>query len=225
VLISPDGFELLCEPDPINPDWASIVAAQALPLAATLRGLEVLHASGVALNGKALLIAGAAGAGKSSLAAALLRAGAQLLSDDAVALSLSTTGLTAYPGSVALQLRVAEDQQLSAEARAAQGQPVSSSDGKRRYVGHDAAGPVPVAGLLLLERSAQEPALEALPAVDPFELIASTFNLSVRTPGRLQRQLDVVSTIASRGLAYRLRVQPGVNATSLASILLTDGAW
>ncbi len=86
VLISADGLELLCEPDPANEDWASIVAAQALPLAATIRGLEVLHASGVVLEDRAVLIAGPPGAGKSSLAAALVRAGGQLLSDDAVAL-------------------------------------------------------------------------------------------------------------------------------------------
>src|ERR1700704_2952192 len=65
VLISADGCELLCEPDQANEDWASIVAAQALPLAATIRGLEVLHASGVVLDGRAVLIAGPPGAGKS----------------------------------------------------------------------------------------------------------------------------------------------------------------
>src|ERR1700677_1802439 len=85
ILISPDGTELLCEPDPTVDDWANILAFQALPLAATIRGLEVMHASGVVLDGRAVLVAGPPGAGKSSLAAALVRAGGQLLSDDAVA--------------------------------------------------------------------------------------------------------------------------------------------
>ena len=74
----------------------------------------------------------------------------------------------------------------------------------------------PLVGLFLLERSTDEPALEQLRAANPFELIGSTFNLSVRTPARLLRQLDVVSAIASNGLAYRLRVQPDVDATRLA---------
>src|SRR5262249_11919219 len=108
VLISSDGRELLCEPDSANEQWASIVVAQALPLAATLRGLEVLHASGVVLDGRAVLITGAAGAGKSSLAAALMRAGGLLLSDDAVALELHDGALMAHAGSLALQLRAAE---------------------------------------------------------------------------------------------------------------------
>jgi hypothetical protein len=216
VLISPDGLELLCEPDPENEDWASIVAAQALPLAATIRGLEVLHASGVVLDGKAVLVTGRPGAGKSSLAAALIRSGGRLLSDDAVALQLSEGRLIAHAGSVALQLRDAEDERLSTEERAALGRPASCSSGKHRYISSTVPDAVPLGSLFLLERSNEGPAVERLDAVDPFELIASTFNLSVRTPERLQRQLDVVSAIASSKLAHRLRVQPDVSASSLA---------
>jgi hypothetical protein len=219
VLISPDGCELLCEPDLANPQWAAIVAAQALPLAATLRGLEVLHASGVVLDGRAALITGTAGAGKSSLAAALLRAGGRLLSDDAVALRLRDGELTAHAGSLALQLRAAEDGRLSAPERAALGSPAGVTEGKRRYVSAQAPLPAPLGGLFLLERSAERPAVQRLADASPFALLASTFNLSVRTPQRLRRQLDVVAAIAAGGLVHRLRVQPGVDATELATLV------
>jgi hypothetical protein len=219
VLISADGTELLCEPDPANEGWASIIAAQALPLAATVRGMEVLHASGVVLGDKAVLIAGPPGAGKSSLAAALIRHGGQLLSDDAVALRLSEGALLAYPGSTLLQLRAAEDERLSQNERATFGRPAHFADGKQRYLSAGTQDPVELGALLLVERSALEPAIERVTAVDPFELLASTFNLSVRTPARLERQLDVMSAIASAGLVYRLRVQPGIDATTLASII------
>jgi hypothetical protein len=225
VLISSDGIDLLCEPDPTNEGWASIVAAQALPLAATIRGLEVFHASGVVLDGQALLFAGPPGAGKSSLAAALVRAGAELLSDDAVALALSRGTLTAHAGSVVLQLRTAENERLSPGARAAMGRPASSPFGKQRYVSESVPGPAPLRSVFLLERSAERPAVERPRAVNPFELIASTFNLSVRTPARLRRQLDVVSAIASAGLAHRLRVQPDIDATQLAAIVQEHLAW
>lgn len=219
VLISPDGRLLLCEPDPRNAEWAAIVTAQALPLAATLRGLEVLHASGVVLDGRAVLITGAAGAGKSSLAAALLRAGGLLLSDDAVALQPRDGTLLAHPGSLALQLRATEDRRLAATERAALGRAAGEVEGKRRYVSVDPPNPAPLGGLFLLERSAAQPAVQPLPDVSPFALLASTFNLSVRTPERLRRQLDVVTAIAAGGLVHRLRVQPDVDATKLAALV------
>jgi hypothetical protein len=225
MLISHDGLELLCEPDPINADWATIIAAQGLPLAATIRGLEVFHASGVVVDDRALLIAGPRGAGKSSLAAALVRAGGRLLSDDAVALQLSDGSLTAHAGSVMLQLRTAEDERLSVDDRAALGRRANSPTGKQRYLADGVPDSAPVGGLFLIERSSEEPVVEQLAAVDPFELIASTFNLSVRTPARLRHQLDVVSAIASAGLAHRLRVQPDIDATRLAAILQEHLAW
>lgn len=219
VLISSDGRELLCEPDPANAEWAAIVVAQALPLAATLRGLEVLHASGVVLDGRAVLLAGAAGAGKSSLAAALLRSGGLLLSDDAVALQPREGVLLAHPGSLALQLRAGEERRLAAPERAALGRAAGEVEGKRRYVSAGAPAPAPLGALFLLERSPARPAAQRLEDVSPFALLASTFNLSVRTPGRLRRQLDVVAAIAAGGLVHRLRVQPGVDASALAALV------
>jgi HPr kinase/phosphorylase len=54
-------------------------------------------ASCVALNGAALLITGASGVGKSELALALIDRGAQLISDDQVALRLQGGRLIASP--------------------------------------------------------------------------------------------------------------------------------
>jgi serine kinase of HPr protein (carbohydrate metabolism regulator) len=178
-----------------------------------------MHAAGVVVDGRAVLLMGSAGAGKSSLAAALLRAGGRLLSDDAVALQLREGRLIAHAGSLALQLRAAEDERLSPAQRAALGRPVGSVEGKRRYASGEAPAPAPLGCVFLLERSAREPAVVRLGAVDPFELIASTFNLSVRTPARLRRQLDVVCAICSTSMTHRLRVQPGVDATRLAAIV------
>ena len=78
ILIALDGTEVLCDPEQGSLEWGTLLPAQALPLAATLKGLEVLHASGVLLDGRALLFTGPAGAGKSSLAAAMLRMEAEL---------------------------------------------------------------------------------------------------------------------------------------------------
>ncbi len=223
VLISSDGLQLLCAPDPANRQWGGILASQALPLAATLRGFEVLHAAGVVLDHNAILLAGPSGVGKSSLAAALMAAGGRLLSDDAVALELTGDGsLLAHSGSLALQLRTAEHERLSGVELEVLGRAAGTIEGKHRYVGEAATSSARLGCLLLLERSEREPAIEALPAVNPFELLASTFNLSVQTPQRLQRQLDVVAALAAAGCVYRLRVQPGVDASRLAEIALLE---
>ncbi len=220
VLISPDGTELLCAPDANSAeDWTSMIASQALPLAATIRGLEVMHASGVVLGGEAMLFVGPSGIGKSSLAAALLRRGASLLSDDAVALSLSDGALIAHFGAAALHLRPAEEDRLACDEISALGRAAGSVEGRRRYVSAQVAEAAPLAYVFMLERSERGPTIEPIHAVDPFELIGSTFNVSVRTAERLARQLDFVSAIASRGLAHRLRIRPGVDASSLAKLV------
>lgn len=56
---------------------------------------ELLHASSVAIGGRAVLIEGLAGAGKSDLALRLIDRGAVLVSDDYTLVKRAGTGLTA----------------------------------------------------------------------------------------------------------------------------------
>jgi hypothetical protein len=63
------------------------------------RGLLPLHASSLVKEGKALLICGESGAGKSTTAAALLQQGFQLLADDITVIRINEEGrAVAYPG-------------------------------------------------------------------------------------------------------------------------------
>ncbi len=218
ILVAPDGSELVCDPESGSSEWTTLLYAQALPLAATLRGFEVLHASGVVLGGRAALFAGPSGAGKSSLAAALLRRGAALLSDDTVALELRGGGMIAHPGAALLHLRADEHERLSTWERAVLGSRTTFL-GKQRYSPGATAAPAPLGGLFLLERSTHDPPVERIEAVNPFALLATTFNLSVRTPERLVRHLDLAVALAATKRIYRLRVQPGTNATQLADTL------
>jgi hypothetical protein len=223
ILVAEDGTELLCDPEPHSADWSVLLTAQALPLAATLRGLELLHASAVvpadgALAGSAVLFAGPQGAGKSSLAAAMLRRGAVLLSDDAVAVEPHGDTLLAHPGATLMQLRAAEHARLSAPERALLGA-AGAALGKQRYAPSASNRPAPLGGLFLLQRSPHGPPIEQMAEVDPFELLASTFNLSVRTPERLTRHLDLAVWLAAGARVYRLRVQPDIDASRLVEIL------
>ncbi|MBK6467046.1 MAG: HPr kinase/phosphatase C-terminal domain-containing protein [Paracoccaceae bacterium] len=56
---------------------------------------EILHASCVAVDGRALLITGPSGAGKSALALQLMALGARLVSDDWTAVQVVPGGLVA----------------------------------------------------------------------------------------------------------------------------------
>ncbi len=80
-------------------DHAALLAYPCLtiPLSELLkrRGLYMVHAAGVSLEGKGLLIAGASGAGKTTLALALLRAGFGFLGDDTTFLRPGPDGLRA----------------------------------------------------------------------------------------------------------------------------------
>ncbi|WP_201006223.1 hypothetical protein [Paenibacillus glycanilyticus] len=63
------------------------------------RGIAPMHASGVMIDGKAYIIVGDCGAGKSTLGAAFRQAGYKLISDDIVGLTIDENNkLTAYPG-------------------------------------------------------------------------------------------------------------------------------
>jgi hypothetical protein len=217
VLVSADGAELLCDPVP-GEDWAFILSAQALPLAATLCGREVLHASAAVLGAAAALFAGEPGAGKSSLVAALVRGGAPFLGDDAIALERSAGALLVHPSPASLYLRQAEHDRLSTDERDRLGSPEHFAS-RRRFLAERAEAPVAFGSLFLLERAERGPAIEPISDVDPFSLLAATFNLSVRTPERLTRQLDFVSALAASGSVYRLRVLPELDATQLAALV------
>jgi hypothetical protein len=223
VLIAGDGGELLCDPERGRERWEAMLSAQALPLAATAAGIEVLHASGVTLDGEALLFAGEPGAGKSSLAAAFLRAGAKLLSDDAVAIERDGERLLAHPGTGLLQLRDGELERLGDAELARHGEGEGFA-GKLRFAGAQAAEPAPLRALFLLDRDEEGPPLERLEQVDPFALLGSTFNLSVRTPERLRRHLDLVASLACSGRVHRARVHGELDATQLAALIETQMA-
>jgi hypothetical protein len=219
MLVSADGLSVRCAPLSTGSDggWATLVPAQALPLAATLRGLEMLHASAVSIDGRALLFCAQQGAGKSSLAAQLVLRGAGLLGDDAVAVN---EDLVAHPSTGAVHLRAAELARLGDADRRALGIAHAVRFDGRAVGGVSPATAAPIGAIYLIEHSAATPAIELLAAVDPKQLLAATFNLSVRTPERLLRHLDFCAELAKLVPVLRLRIGPGVDSSSLAQEVL-----
>lgn len=80
------------------------IMGRVLATAMHAAGDVCFHASAVAIEGEAIALLGAKGFGKSTLAWALVRAGARLLTDDTLRVELDATPL-AYPGVHELRLR------------------------------------------------------------------------------------------------------------------------
>jgi hypothetical protein len=78
-------------------DTATYLLGPMLGLVLRLRGTTCLHASCVAIDGRAIAFAGPAGAGKSTLAAALAKRGHAVLTDDVCALHETAAGLRVQP--------------------------------------------------------------------------------------------------------------------------------
>jgi hypothetical protein len=96
-----------CRPDP-NADrrFVSVLAAGYLmAFLLALRGACVLHASAVVSQGRGLAVVGSAGMGKSSCAALLCAAGAELITDDVLRVEIDDDGASIVRGSSHLRLR------------------------------------------------------------------------------------------------------------------------
>jgi len=85
-------------------DVATYLLGPVLAFAMRRRGVTCLHASAVALGERAIALVGPAGAGKSTLAAALARRGHAGLSDDVLALGRAGGDVIVHPGPTRIRL-------------------------------------------------------------------------------------------------------------------------
>jgi hypothetical protein len=97
-------LDIRCTLPDLTDDIVAVLIGPALAAALHLRGIPVLHASAVVVDGRAVLVAGMAGAGKSTLTAALLARSMPLLSEDVAALTFENGGILVQPGCPRLRL-------------------------------------------------------------------------------------------------------------------------
>jgi hypothetical protein len=217
-LVSQDAMTVWCAPVPDHElSWRALLTAQVMPLVATLRGHEVFHAAGVVHAGHAHLLCAASGVGKSSLAVQLVLAGAQLLSDDVVALDRE---LVAHPGPTLLKLRGPERENVE---RHHGGMPMRwmAQPGQRSALAVDRLAEArPLGGVYLLGRYRHGDPVTLIEAPQPGHLLGATFNPSVRTPERLIRQLDLCARLAAGVPVREVRITRDRPAPALAAILL-----
>ncbi len=214
-VISSDGRRLWARGDDAErAPWQRLLIAQALPFAAVLQGLEVLHASAVAVEGGAVAFAGPSGSGKTSLALDLCRRGARFLSDDVLALELDGE-LVAHPGAPVAALDRAEAERL--RAAGVDGGETLAGDERETIERVGVSGPAPLRAIFLLERRDDGPAAPRFePVGEGSALLANTFNLVLRDSARLSRLLDVCAAAARRGVE-RVVVGPETSAHQLGA--------
>ena len=219
-VIAGDGARVGCAASDSLAPWLfeRFLAGQVLPFAALLHGLEPFHASGVALDDRVIGLAGTCGAGKTSVALNLVLRGAGFFSDDVLTLEATAGGdLTCHPGPAAANVR---DGRLRASAEA--GEPpfrgvVGAAPASLRALVEHEERPLKLGALYFLDHGRGEVAFERLH--NPFVLIGHTFNVAIRTPAWLARQLDVCARIASHSMMFRAHVPRWMDAEQLARVI------
>jgi hypothetical protein len=181
-----------------DPTLRHLLLDQALPLALALKGELVLHASAVRTAAGAVLLAGMAGSGKSTMAALLGREGWPVMADDGVLLQGSgerVLAVPSYPG-----LRLSSEGAAIASVDESTAVPVAEYTLKRRIIpatpeGFTAA-PAPVSRIYALSPGASDLTIERLSRRDAaIELVRHTYRADVEDRGNLQRQLDTIAAL------------------------------
>jgi hypothetical protein len=208
---------------PREPAWRRqrLLFAQSLPLAAVLQGLELFHASGVVADGRAVAFAAASGTGKTSVAVHLVARGAELLTDDVLALEPTANGVLAHPGAGLASVARSEVERISKAGRRRLGTVIGRTEKLQL-----AASPVAEPSLLSLiyflrrvRRGSLE--IEELSPPDPRRLLTSSYLSYLRFPARARRQLELCAQLERTARVFQVAVPPTVPADEVASALET----
>ena len=219
-LVSADGMRITSVLPPDAPwNWQRLFVAQALPLAAALRGFEPLHASAVAVDGCAIAFSAPSGTGKTSIAMHLVAAGAMLMTDDVLALEATQDSIQAHPGA---RLLAADSRELAAvENRAGELGTILGDEGKIYLRPVLASRPMPLGALYRLVRrppGGEVRIVEEAPP-QPRDVLATTFLAYVTTPERMTRHLELAVRLAHTARFFVAHVPAGTPAQSAAALL------
>ena len=224
-LVSHDGSGMLCVPAPVRSwRWQRFLVGRCLPLAALLRGYEVLHAGAVQIGDEVVAIIGPSGAGKTSLTLHLVLQGATFFTDDALAIGTGDDVLLAYPGFGVINIRAAEHERLAEEQRTPLG-PLLGQTGRDKLhyglVPADAPRPLGAIYFLVPGDSGSSAAIAAVDAPDPRRLLTSTFIHETRPPAQLVGLLDVCARLSATVPMFDVPLREDEPAATLAARLGT----
>lgn len=179
---------------------------QVMPIVLSLAGDDVLHASAVETGGNAVAFVGESGAGKSTVAAALGRAGCRILSDDCLVIRRRGDGC--HASAPYRSLRLWEDS--AAALKLGRGEPGHRA-GKRRFSAAErlsfTGGPLPLGAVCVLHRtdSTACATLARLPASEAVvTLLKSRFRFDVEERSVLEREFRFLSHLVATVPCFRV---------------------
>jgi hypothetical protein len=184
---------------------------QALPLVLAAQGHLVVHASAVLLEGRATLLVGEAGAGKSTLAAALGAQGGIVLADDGVLIRESPAGLDVIPSYAGSRLHA--DSAAAVGAVGAETGSIAEYSVKRRFAPPpdppSPRGPFALGPVYIIEAAGEGTDLHIAPLSRrdaTVALLHHAYRADLADRSALRAQFDTLSEWSSRLGAWRVSV-------------------
>jgi hypothetical protein len=225
--VAPDGLHVTCFPEPGIEDWRwqRAVVNQVLPLAATIRGLEMIHAGAVSIDGRVFAMVGHPGAGKSSTTLRLILRGASFFTDDALAIERTDEGLLAHPGAAVSNFPRNERDLMDTGERDRLGKVIGDGDAHKSLLElkrEEASLPLGALFFLRRGREGAETGFERVLGADASTLLGSTYVQSVRSPQRLANQLELCATVAHEVPVFDVLIPDSVGANESAAALMAQ---
>lgn len=202
-LVAVDGSAVACERGAAGRDRQErFVLAHALPVAAILRGYEVLHVSAVSGDAGAAAFAGASGTGKTRLASRLVARGAAFLTDDVLAVEAADPEVLGHPGPAFMAIR-RDDAAMLAEIGGRLGAAAGSTD--KVHVSPPRRGHTSALRAIYHLQWDDAFSVSPLEGDELQRVLSLSFVPYLTTPQRLMRHL-AIAQLASAGVAqFRLR--------------------
>jgi hypothetical protein len=197
--------------------WTKLLFAQALPLAASLQGLECLHASCIALDGRAYALSAPSGTGKSSVALHLATGGATFVCDDILATEIAGGEVSVHPGP---SFTAADPAELARVPAASRPPTIAARDDPKTYVRlSPASGPLPLDRIYFLRREPDIEALAIRPLDDARAVLGSRFLSYLTEPPHLLRHLETAAAVAAHVDLVEVRIPADVPAVGVADAI------
>jgi hypothetical protein len=216
-LISPDGRLIISRSSQrVSAETLeTYLLGQILSFALLKQGVESLHATTIAVEGRAIALFGDCGMGKSTLAAACLAAGYSLLTDDLLVVKPQASSYLAFPGPPRLKLMPSTANRLFGTRGGCCMNPLTTKRILPLARSQHVKIPLPMRACydLRLPRAMRRSGVEVqrLPARLAWRVFTqSTFNVAVRDPARLQRQFAWAGSLAESIPVYALSYPMGM---------------